>query len=102
MMAIWRTNLERNSALIMMRGSYDEYSREILHNVLAHYERMGMKAFLRSREELVDVMKGWDLMEPGIVRAGHWNSEAKEEEEDVPSNFKLWWVTVGRLMLKSY
>jgi hypothetical protein len=33
---------------------------------------MGMKAYLRSREELVDVMEGWTLVKPGIVRAGHW------------------------------
>jgi hypothetical protein len=98
MMAFWRNNLRRDSALVMTHGSLDDYSRGILNNVLAHYERMGMKAYLRSREELVDVMEGWTLMEPGIVRAGHWNPKAGEGEEDMPSNFEFWWVAVGSLM----
>jgi hypothetical protein len=98
MMAFWRKNLRRDSALVMTHGSFDDYSREILNNVLAHYERMGMKAYLRSREELVDVMEGWTLVKPGIVRAGHWNPKAGEGEEDMPSNFEFWWVAVGSLM----
>jgi len=98
MMDFWRTHLEKDSALVMTHGSFDEYSREISNNVLAHYERMGMKAYLRSREELVDVTEGWALIEPGIVRAGHWTLEAREEEEDMPSNFEFWWVAVGCLM----
>lgn len=98
MMAFWRTNLEKGgSTLIMTHGSFEEYDRETLNHVLAHYERMGMKAYLRSREELVDVMGGWVLMKPGIVRAGHWNPEAREEKEDAPSNFEFWWVAVVSL-----
>ena len=98
MMVLWRTNLSKESALIMTHGSFDEYSREILNDVLAHYERMGTKAYLRPREELVGVMDGWVLTEPGIARAGHRNPGAREEEEDMPSHFEFWWVAVGRLM----
>lgn len=97
MMAFWRTNLRKGSALIMTHGSFDDYDRGALTNVLAQYERMGMRAYLRSRKELVDVMKGWNLMEPGLVRPGHWRPEDREEGEDLPSNFEFWWAAVGRL-----
>lgn len=97
MMAFWRANLRRDSALIMTHGSFDEYDQNTLTKVLAHYERMGMEAYLRSKEELIDVMEGWELMKPGLVRAGHWKPEAREVGEDPPSNFEFWWVAVARL-----
>ena len=97
MMSFWRTRLKKDSALIMTHGSFDGYDRNALTDVLAHYERMGMKAYLRSKEELVDVMEGWELMRPGLVRAGHWNPGARAEGEDPPSNFEFWWVAVARL-----
>ncbi|KAJ4384036.1 hypothetical protein N0V86_000880 [Didymella sp. IMI 355093] len=96
-MAFWRTNLKKDSALIMTHGSFDEYDRNILTNVLEQYERMGMKAYLRTKVELIDIVEGWKLMEPGLVRAGHWNPGAREEGEDAPSNFEFGWVAVARL-----
>lgn len=97
MMVYWRKNLWKNSALILTHGSFDEYDRGALTKVLAHYERMGMKAYLRSREELIDVLRGWELMEPGLVRAGDWRPATREEGEGTPSNFEFWWVGVARL-----
>ena len=71
MMAFWRTHLKKGSALIMTHGSFDDYDRAALTKVLAQYERMGMRAYLRSREELADVIEGWNLIESGFVRPGH-------------------------------
>ncbi|KAF3030294.1 hypothetical protein E8E12_000427 [Didymella heteroderae] len=97
MMKFWKTNLTKGSALVITHGSFDEYDQDALTKVLAHYERMGMKAYLRSKEELIDVVEGWELMDPGLVRAGNWKPEAREEDEETPSNFEFWWVGVARL-----
>ena len=97
MMAFWRTHLKKGSALIMTHGSFDDYDRAALTKVLAQYERMGMRAYLRSREELADVMEGWNLMESGLVRPGHWRPEDREDEGESPSNYEFWWAAVGRL-----
>ena len=41
-----------------------------------------MRAYLRSREELADVMEGWNLMESGLVRPGYWRPEDREDKEN--------------------
>jgi hypothetical protein len=53
-------------------GSFDTYDRRTPRKNSVHYERMGMKAYLGPREELLDVVRNYKLVEPGSVRAGDW------------------------------
>lgn len=66
--------------------------RDVSAQAAVHYRRVTPGATLRSREEILRLLVGWDLVEPGLVQVPFWRPD------DIPADAaKVWFLGgVGR------
>ncbi|KAF2247656.1 DUF574-domain-containing protein [Trematosphaeria pertusa] len=94
----WKKKLVKESAFVMTHCTSDDRDREAHKKVEDVYNRTPTPVLFRPRKEIVLIMDGWEVVEPGVVRPKDWKMEEMEEGEQDPPVTAMWWVAVGKLV----
>ncbi|HET6504105.1 MAG TPA: SAM-dependent methyltransferase [Amycolatopsis sp.] len=83
-LAYYRSALAPGSFLALSHGTaegLDEGDWSQLEKVLDNYDQKATNPLLtRSRQEILDMFGGWELMPPGLVWTPEWTDEPRSEE----------------------
>jgi hypothetical protein len=79
----YRCALSPGSHLIVNHGTSSPYTDRLR----ALYERGGVPLWWRGETELRELLAGFELVEPGIVRGPRWRLDPAEDRADPPD----WW-----------
>ncbi len=78
--ARFRDAIAAGSYLVLSHGSADVWP-ELAERVARVYARSTAPLVTRSRIEIEDLFEGFELVEPGLVRAGHWRPDLEPAPE---------------------
>jgi hypothetical protein len=94
-LAGYRRYLAPGSYLAISHGTGDERPVDQVRAGLDVYAHTATPVTPRTRDEVVRLFDGWDLVEPGVVWAPLWQSEPGQEAADAPERSSTW-VGVAR------
>jgi hypothetical protein len=86
--------LPSGSFMAITHATWDLYNAENLAKVRALTEAGRADAWPRTREQIHQLLRGYDIVEPGIVPATQWRPDADTEQYDLQNT--PGWAVVGR------
>jgi hypothetical protein len=96
-LGFWKNELVLGSAFVMTHSTTDDRDPESLKQTEKVYAQAKLPLIFRPRAEILPIMDGWKLVNPGLVRPHQWKMEELEAGEEQPPTTKMWWVAVGKL-----
>ncbi|KAH8805998.1 S-adenosyl-L-methionine dependent methyltransferase [Xylogone sp. PMI_703] len=91
------SRLAAGSFFSITHGTTDGLSSDTIEQVHAAYAKTPTPLIMRPKSEIQELLVGFNLVEPGLVKVQQWRLEEAEEGEPIPPETHIWYGVVVKV-----